>query len=255
MNATSIMRKKDGARWRELARTPDYGAALVYYPAGVEHPMHEHDCAQASFVLTGGLEDEGDGQAASPQSGMQGYKPAGASHRCHFGRDGALILSVNFGTDVEPGFPFLEFAHGQEENRRLLGLLFGEAAETRDVVDDLLATLGVGAAAGRARPEWLRRVAERFADEPLTEVGEIAAVHGIHRVQLSRAFQRHFGVSPSRYRLHCKAARAVKLMVEDGEAPASAAVAAGFADQAHLTRTTRMLAGMGPGRLRSLLAA
>lgn len=254
MAAGSVQIKGDGARWRELARTHEYGAALVYYPAGVAHPMHEHDCAQASFLLTGGFKEDGDGLAATPVTGMQGYKPAGASHRCQFGRDGALILSVNFREGVDPDLPFLGFARGGGDRRSLLALLLAQAASTQDVVDDLLATLDMGETRG-ARPGWLRRAAEQFADDPLSEVGDVAAAHGIHRVQLSRAFQRHFGVSPSRYRLHCKAARAVRLMVEDGEAPASAAVAAGFADQAHFTRTAKSLAGIGPGRLRRLLAA
>ena len=251
----SLQIKPDGARWRKLVRTERYSAALVYYPAGVCHRRHEHDAAQATFVLTGGFEEQADGGDTEPKGQVHGFKPAGARHACRFGRDGAMILSINFPRDVETGIGFQAFAPSGSEIGDLSRLLVERCASPEEAVDDLLAVIGTQERRTGDAPTWLRRVAEQFVDEPLTPVGEVAEGHGIHRVQLSRAFQRHFGISPTRYRLQCKAARAVRLMIEDGETPSSAAVGAGFADQAHLTRTVRALSGMGPARLRGLLAA
>ena len=245
----------DGSRWRVLAHAPAYVAALVYYPAGTVHRRHEHHAAQATFLLTGGFEEQADGGDGEPTGQVHGFKPAGARHSCRFGRDGALILSVNYRRGIEPALGFSRFAPSGEEMARVTRLLFEGCVDPRDAVDDLLGAIGPGPAITSDAPRWLRLVAEQFADEPLVEVGAVASSHGIHRVQLSRAFQRHLGVSPSRYRLHCKAARAVRLMLEEGEAPSMAAVGAGFADQAHLTRTVRTLSGMGPARLRAMLAA
>lgn len=245
----------DGARWRTVARTDNYMAALVYYPAGVVHQRHEHGAAQATFLLTGSFEEKADGGDAEPTGHVYGFKPAGARHACRFGRDGALILSVNFRCDVDPGIDFHAYAPSQCEMGLVSHLLFNDCLAPEEAVDDLIAGIGSKANPHRDVPTWLRQVAEQFAEEPLVEVGVVAAGHGIHRVQLSRAFQRHLGVSPSRYRLHCKAARAVRLMIEEGEAPAMAAAGAGFADQAHLTRTVRNLSGLAPARLRGLLAA
>lgn len=246
---------RDGARWRIVTRTAAYEAGLVYYPAGIAHERHEHGGAQATFLLTGGFEEQADGGDGEPTGLVHGFKPAGARHSCRFGRDGALILSVNYRRGIDPGFDFYAFAPTGQEMGRVTRLLFSDCIAPEEAIDDLLAGMGGVASYHRDTPPWLRQVAEQFADEPLVEVGAVAAGHGIHRVQLSRAFQRHLGVSPSRYRLHCKAARAVRLMLEEGEAPSMAAVGAGFADQAHLTRTVRTLSGIGPARLRGLLAA
>lgn len=246
---------KDGARWRVLARNAAYEAGLVYYSSGIAHGRHEHASAQATFLLTGGFAEQADGGDGEPSGLVHGFKPAGARHACRFGRDGALILSVNFRRGVDPGLAFRAFTPSDAEMGRVTRLLFDGCLDPVDAIDDLLGGMGGTASHTRDAPGWLRRVAERFADEPLVEVSAVAADHGIHRVQLSRAFQRHLGVSPSRYRLHCKAARAVRLMLEEGEAPSMAAAGAGFADQAHLTRTVRTLSGMAPARLRGLLAA
>ena len=245
----------DGSRWRIVARTPHYEAGLVYYPAGTVHPRHEHDRAQLTFMFTGGFEEQADGGDGEPRGSVHGYKPAGARHACRFGRDGALILSVNYRHDVDPGFAFTPFAPSPSEIGRTARLMFDGMIPAEEAIDDLVGALGVERSPLRHTPGWLRRAAEQFADDPLAPVATVADAHGVHRVQLSRAFQRHLGISPSRFRLHCKAARAVHLMVEQGESPGMAAIGAGFADQAHLTRTARHLSGLRPAHLRLLLVA
>lgn len=244
----------DGSRWRVVARTSDYEAGLVYYPAGVEHRRHEHHRAQLTFMLTGGFEEQADGGDGEPSGSVYGYKPAGARHACRFGRDGALILSVNYHRDVDPGLPFMPFSRSTDEIGRTTRLMFERCVSPEEAIDDLVGAMGASRTPLSRTPLWLRHVAEHFADDPLAEVGAVAEEHGVHRVQLSRAFQRHLGISPSRYRLHCKASRAVRLMIEDGESPGMAAVGAGFADQAHLTRTAKSLSGMAPAQLKRLLA-
>lgn len=247
----------NGSRWRILADNSDYEAGLVYYPAEVEHADHEHARGQLSFLLCGGFEEEAEGRASAPQGNRHGYKPPGARHACRFGRNGALILSINFREGVADAPAPTTWSPTGKEAEHLYGLLFDQCVTPEDAIADLMGSVtapAINPDPARA-PAWLRQVAERFSDEPLAEVGEVAGAHGIHRVQLSRAFQKHMGVSPSRFRLHCKAARAVRLMIEEGETPGMAAIGAGFADQAHLTRTTRALSGLGPARLRRLLAA
>ncbi len=256
--SSPVRHRSDGSRYRILAFNADYEAALVHYPSGVEHPDHEHDLAQLSFLLCGGFAEEAEGRESEPHGPRHGFKPEGARHRCRFGRDGALILSVNFFDKA----PLLPMPAGWQwtgpEMARLYRLLFARGRAAAAVIDDLMGAIGLELGQPMARadaPQWLARVAEEFADDPLAEVGEVAGRAGLHRVHLSRAFQKHFGLSPTQYRLQCKAARAVRLMIEDGERPGMAAAAAGFADQAHFTRTARALTGMVPGRMRQLLAA
>jgi AraC-like DNA-binding protein len=62
----------------------------------------------------------------------------------------------------------------------------------------------------------------------------------------SRAFARTFGVTPHAYVVARRVDRARRLLL-DGTAVAEAAVAAGFHDQAHLTRHFRRHTGTTPG--------
>ena len=251
--------RSDGARFRSLCRTPDYEAALVRYPADVIHPDHEHDHAQLTFLLCGGFADNWEGRESEPIGSRHGFRPEGARHNCRFGRSGALILSVNFfrpaSLSVEPD----DWWPSGRAMVELYRLLLASAAPADQVIDDLLAVIALpceGATASvQNAPRWLRMVAEEMADDPLVEIGAIARRAGVHRVHLSRAFQKHYGVSPTQFRLHCKSALALGHMIEGRQPPGAAAVSGGFADQAHWTRASRASAGVGPARLRRLLAA
>lgn len=66
--------------------------------------------------------------------------------------------------------------------------------------------------------------------------------------QLRRRTTRSTGVGPSRLSQLARARTAYRLLTE-GTPIADAAVAAGFSDQAHMTRAMRQLAGMTPARI------
>ena len=68
-------------------------------------------------------------------------------------------------------------------------------------------------------------------------------------------FRRHTGVSPTEFRLLRKSAAAMRRTVAGEVGLAEAALEAGFSDQAHWTRTCRLLAGIPPGRIRRMFAA
>ena len=249
----------DGARCRRLCATADYEAALVHYPADVIHPNHEHDRAHLTFLLCGGFADRCHGHDSTPLGSRYGFRPAGSRHSCQFGRGGALILSVDL---ASPAHVRLEPANWQPSGAQLANLfrlLFANAAPAEQIVDDLVAATAAPSEPRRGpvskAPLWLRRVVEEMADDPSAEIAAIAHSAGVHRVHLSRAFQQYFGLSPTQFRLHCKSALALRHMMEDGETPSAAAVAAGFADQSHWTRSSRAAAGIGPARIRHLLAA
>ncbi len=71
--------------------------------------------------------------------------------------------------------------------------------------------------------------------------------HGIGRFALSRQFRRAFGVPPSRFLMLCRLGEVRRLLLH-GESLALAAMAAGFADQSHMTRNFRATYGVTPGR-------
>lgn len=78
----------------------------------------------------------------------------------------------------------------------------------------------------------------------LAEAGRLLNAHPSH---LSRAFASSYGIPPHRYAVARRVDVARRLLV-DGSSAATAAAAAGFHDQAHLTRHFRRVLGTTPAQ-------
>ncbi|MEU0008638.1 AraC family transcriptional regulator [Streptomyces sp. NPDC006314] len=103
----------------------------------------------------------------------------------------------------------------------------------------------------RARPDPVlaRRLRElldaRLVDGvPLEEAARLLNAHPAHLV---RAFSGAYGIAPHQYLMSRRVGRARRLLL-DGLPPGEVASAAGFYDQAHLTRHFKKLVGVTPGR-------
>ena len=81
---------------------------------------------------------------------------------------------------------------------------------------------------------------------PVT-LSELAALCGISRFQLVRAFAREFGATPHAYLVQRRVLLARQLLLT-GETPAIAAQDSGFADQSHMTRAFVRHFGITPAR-------
>ncbi|HEX2892137.1 AraC family transcriptional regulator [Vineibacter terrae] len=131
----------------------------------------------------------------------------------------------------------------------------GEPAE-RLRQDEALVRLWQSLAGNRARGQpvppasnRLARVRDALADAPQEHwsLDALAALAGMSRFALCRAFRRAYGVPPYTYLLACRLARARQDLAA-GVPAAEAALAAGFVDQSHLTRNLKRRFGMAPGR-------
>jgi methylphosphotriester-DNA--protein-cysteine methyltransferase len=92
------------------------------------------------------------------------------------------------------------------------------------------------------------RAAALLARAPATPVGAIARSVGLGERQLRRSFTAAVGYGPRTY-ARVERFRAVLPRLQAGEPLARAAASAGYADQAHMTREVRALAGRTPGAL------
>lgn len=98
------------------------------------------------------------------------------------------------------------------------------------------------------------RLARAFLDQRLDQqvsLGEVAAAAGLPPFRLLRAFERATGMSPHRYQRQARIRLAAGL-IRLGRPLGEAAAEAGFADQAHLTRSFRRTLGVTPGAYQRL---
>jgi AraC-like DNA-binding protein len=95
----------------------------------------------------------------------------------------------------------------------------------------------------------IRMALERLDAAPAQPVtlAELAALSGVSRFQLLRGFAREVGITPHAYLIQSRT-RLARALIVRGSPIADAAVAAGFADQSHLTRAFTRQFGISPGR-------
>jgi AraC-like DNA-binding protein len=227
---------------------------------GLRQAEHEHASAQITFLLVGGLRERVGRQEADVLCPAAGVKPVGVRHSADFGRWGAMMLALELAEGkhaeaVAGAAPCQWFPSGETASL-LIRMAVGSAGERLrvDMLWDLLGATAGSQADAAPPPAWIRQVHQRISDAPEdADIGAIAADIGIHRVHLSRAFRRFYGLPPSLYRMRCMASRAMSLVVGAGVPLADAAYTCGFADQSHMTRIIGGQIGLPPARARNLL--
>jgi AraC-like DNA-binding protein len=88
----------------------------------------------------------------------------------------------------------------------------------------------------------------------IVKSSEVEAVTGLDRYQFARQFHAVYGTSPYRYSV-MRRLDVARGRLRDARTLAEVALEAGFADQAHFTRTFKAAFGMTPGRYVRLCAA
>ncbi|MER8580970.1 AraC family transcriptional regulator [Mesorhizobium sp. M1423] len=81
------------------------------------------------------------------------------------------------------------------------------------------------------------------------DLKRLAGAGGVTRFQVIRDFNKAIGLTPAAY-IRDRRLRRASALIEQGFGLADAAIAAGFADQSHLSRTFRAMHGMTPGMFR-----
>ncbi|MEU6079831.1 AraC family transcriptional regulator [Streptomyces sp. NPDC047108] len=98
----------------------------------------------------------------------------------------------------------------------------------------------------RAVARTLRELLDERLVQGVTLADAAQLVHA-HPTHLVRAFSAAFGIAPHQYLMARRVDRARRLLL-DGQRPGEVAAAAGFYDQAHLSRHFTRLVGVAPGR-------
>jgi AraC family transcriptional regulator len=141
---------------------------------------------------------------------------------------------------------------------RLLGIAFEQGANAEadletlalEMLEPLVQRLTLPPAS--PAPRWLLR-AEDFLHAHFrspVSLRSAAREAGVHPVYFARVFRRHHGCSVSAYLRALRLTEAAELILQHGASLVEAACAAGFADQAHLTRCCARSLGFTPKRIR-----
>lgn len=241
------------------------GVAEVFHARFTDHayPAHTHDAWTLLLVDTGAVRYQLDGQEHRalpelvtllpphvPHDG-RAATPAGFRKRVVYLDGAALDFGLTGAAVDRPAFadPLL---------RRRVDQLHGALRRSGEELEaeSRLALIGsrlrahLGPSAGRAAPAGLAsRLRELLDSRVATGVtlAEAAGLLGAHPTHLVRAFTREVGLPPHRYLTGRRVDLARRLLL-DGRPVAEVATAAGFYDQAHLSRHFTRVLGTSPGR-------
>jgi len=271
---TAARKLEDCLRGQMVRRRRFAGFALTkttFAPDCVS-PEHVHGTGRVTYVLRGSLTDSACDVAAHGRPGRALWRPAGTWHASVAHERGATLLSVDFdaawlararasaellaapqefcgGMLAHFGAMLTyEFQHADAVSGVAIeGILLGVVAE---------ASRRVAQRSERAAPRWLdgtrRMIAARFAERLTLE--EIAAAAGVPPVHLARAFRQHFGCTVGDEIRRRRMEFACREILNPQHTLAAIALAAGFADQSHFTRSFKLHTGLTPAEYRQSIA-
>ncbi|MEO8587519.1 MAG: AraC family transcriptional regulator [Acidobacteriota bacterium] len=227
-------------------------------------PRHVHARPYVCFVVEGRYRERDGRRTVECSPATLLVHPAGAAHSDRFEAGPARLLML----EMEAGWLERLDAPRYSETAVFSGgpvAVFGprirREAAFRDDVSPLALeglVLELLAAAHREKnggsttraPAWLRRTREHleasFRRPP--SLVELAASAGVHPGHLARTFRRHYRRSIGAFTREKRVEHAKTLIAR---IPLSdIALACGFADQSHFTRTFRLLEGVTPAEFR-----
>ncbi len=200
---------------------------------------HRHRQAYAAIVLSGSYEECGSAGRFRVSPGDVLIHPPFDAHLDRFSSAGACILNLTLRASA--GVPTLGRIEDPDEIARAAE---HDLAAARESLHRQMRNV-------EALPlDWPDALALRLRTDPTCRLDAWASEQGLSRETLSRGFGRVFGITPTAFRAEAKVHQALALMSQGEEPLTSIALAAGFADQAHMARAVRSVTGEPPLRLR-----
>lgn len=228
-------------------------ARLSFYPPGLRQAAHSHERTHVSIIIAGSIREVSAGRDEIGSASQLKLRPYECTHQVTFGPQGALILAIDADHIISraKASGWIHRNVSATERTVLNRMLNDRVAfdlVIEDFILDLIARIETESFRGPP-PRWLLHARARLIEDPANiRIDALARTAGVHRAHLARAFQYWFKTSPSSFRRRSMLSGAIA-SVASGRSAASAALAAGFADQSHLCRTMRDLVGTTPHRL------
>jgi AraC family transcriptional regulator len=242
------------------------------YGPDLRLPRHAHECAFFYLVLEGSSTEIYGTRVRAAERSHLVFHPAGETHANHWHDAGGRCFHIEIAPALLELFPDHAPLDQPAEFRGGLPItlafrLYGESTRSDTAAPLAIAGLALEllaeasrapdrAAADASRqarpPLWLREarelLQEQFHQPP--ELAEIADAVGVHPAHLARAFRRRYHCSVGDYVRRLRVEFACRELATSERALSEIALAAGFADQSHFTKTFRRLLGLTPGEFR-----
>lgn len=239
------------------------------YPSNFSTPKHSHSAHRIIIRLRGSSIQTYESKLITRAPSTVGFYCPGEVHSDRFLPPGARNLNIEFPATPNPSIlrswlakPSHSFVVSDPALRCLCPKLYSEfrqpdelsALAVEGLVMELVAWLfrgNVGKSSG-APPCWLRQAEElirsRYA-EHLT-LAEISTAVSIHPVHLARRFRMFYKCSIGEYVRRLRIEFAMEQISKTDRPFSDLALATGFSDQSHFSRTFRRLTGLTPRQFR-----
>jgi AraC family transcriptional regulator len=233
----------------------------VQYAAGDEYPCHSHQQAYLILICSGSFAENAGRESAELTSGDVLVMPGGHPHHDVIGVRGARGLLVTLRSSFAWKPRQWRAYQGGGVSRAMIALhravRAGGEAEALAIEEHLLeAIAGVAPASPEpADTRTVRRARELLESQaalPL-RLGDVARQAGVTAPHMARAFRRLVGRTMGTHLRAIRARRAAAMLASSGDDLAGIALAAGFADQSHLSRVFKSEYGITPHRYRQLM--
>jgi len=238
------------------------------HPPRFQIPGHFHDLASLYLVLQGSLTESYEHKRRECKSPNVVFTPAGEKHSNLFNARGGRCFLIEIPQAfierlAAAGVRIEHSLHSEGGVLAWLAMRLYREFSRPDAVS-LLAIEGLMLEAlcelGRwneplsvVEPLWLRETRDLLHDRfqeavTLDELGRMAGVDPAH---LARSFRRHYRCTVGEYQRRLRIDFASRQLSETRTSILNIALAAGFADQAHFSRTFRKHTGLTPAKFRS----
>jgi AraC family transcriptional regulator len=229
-------------------------------PAPLEHVHQE---AHFMFILNGPYDSRATGEAR-PAGPILIFNPAGTVHadRLLSGRGTFFSLGIEASALSDEPFGLAQTpVHVPQPAAEMLMWEMARNCCSPDasrlqaecITHELVAFASRKVARDRGEPKWLARACELLEEHPGDlSINELGATVGAHPVYVARSFRRFRNCTPAEFRTRVRIKRALQLLNCSRPDLSEIAVACGFFDQSHFSRSFRQTVGVSPGAYRKL---
>ena len=230
-------------------------------------PPHFHDDACICVVVSGSFHEVFPRHTLEFNPKSIAFRPAGEVHTDRFGSAGAHCVVI----ELPAGWLNRVRQGGQSFDRSIcvqrgqlpwLGIRLYDEYKASDEVTPLVVEgimleivgefLRSSQDSEQTAPRWLERAREAVhaCYTQRLRLQDLAACAGVHPVLLAREFQRHYGCSVGKCVRKLRIAAACDRLAHSDSSIVEIALDTGFSNQAHFSRTFRLVTGVSPSRYR-----